>query len=490
MYGREEVESGVGTQESGVKSREDRVIDYIQILMSDKEKNIIYTAADIEQYLAGSLSPLQMHAMEKAALDDPFLAEAMEGYAAVQNKEWNNHLVALREEIANKGTKAKVIPLHKSKSNWWKVAAAAVIILGGATFTILFNNDNKEDADKIQIAQAKTTVIDSSLLSENTKTTSVTENLNPSASATMEEKKALPGSIAKLEEPVKTTDKYIPDPGGAQLKPATPVATTTANENVNTIVAVPPESINPSAAGASSTNDLAKEINAEKNKSAAKQNDDDLLSRQKGKSPPKREAALNNFFTAQVVSPDNSPLPFTNISIKKENFGTYADAKGMVRLVSTDSILQVEVKSVGYQPKTFALRSNQASTKIILQEDEPAYKDRTVAGNAEMAANKRIRRATMLKDSVVNVEPADGWDNYNTYVANNLDIPESNLKGDLHGEVELTFDVKSNGTISNIRVNKSLGAEYDDAAKRLLQEGPQWKVKKGRKTSASIKVQF
>ena len=458
--------------------------------MSGKEKNIIYTASDIEQYLAGKLSPLQMHAMEKAVLDDPFLAEAMEGYEAVQNKEWNNHLVALREEIANKGTVAKVIPLHKSKSNWWKVAAAAVIIGGGVTVTILFNNDKKEDKDNLQIAQAKTTVIDSIVLSENTQSASVTENLNPSASATIEEKKALPGSIAKLEEAVKTEDKYIPDPSGAQLKPVNPVAKTTANENDNPIASAPPVNNNPSAAGSNNADDLAKEINAEKNKSVSKQYEEEVLSRQRSKLPAKREATLNNFFTAQVVSPDNSPLPFTNISIKKENFGTYADAKGMVRLVSTDSILQVEVKSVGYQPKTFALRSNQASTKIILQEDEPAYKDRTVTRNADMAAGKRTRRATLLKDSVVNVEPADGWDNYNRYVANNLDIPESNLKGDLHGEVELTFDVKSNGTISNIRVNKSLGTEYDDAAKRLLQEGPQWKVKKGRKTSASIKVQF
>ena len=107
-----------------------------------------------------------------------------------------------------------------------------------------------------------------------------------------------------------------------------------------------------------------------------------------------------------------------------------------------------------------------------------------------MAAPQKSRRATLLTDSAINVEPADGWANYNTYVANNLDIPESNLKADVHGEVELTFDVKANGTISNIRVNKSLGAEYDEAAKRLLQEGPQWKVKKGKKTSASIKVQF
>ncbi len=458
--------------------------------MSDKEKNIIYTAGDIEQYLAGKLSPLQMHAMEKAALDDSFLAEAMEGYEAVQNKEWNNHLVALREEIASKGTVAKVIPLHQSKSNWWKVAAAAVIIGGGATFTILFNNDKKDDRDNIQIAQAKPSLIDSIVLPENTPSASVTENLNPSASATSEQKKALPGSIAKLEEAIKTDDKYIPDPSGPQLKPVTPVASTTANENENTIASAPPVNNNPSASGSNNRDDVAKEINAEKNKSASKQNEELVLSQQRSKSPAKREAALNNFFTAQVVSPDNSPLPFTNISIKKENFGTYADAKGIVRLVSTDSILQVEVKSVGYQPKTFALRSNQASAKIILQEDEPAYKDKTVIGNADVAANKRLRRATLLKDSVVNVEPADGWDNYNTYVANNLDIRESNLKGDLHGEVELTFDVKSNGTISNIRVNKSLGAEYDDAAKRLLQEGPQWKVKKGRKTSASIKVQF
>ena len=162
----------------------------------------------------------------------------------------------------------------------------------------------------------------------------------------------------------------------------------------------------------------------------------------------------------------------------------------MVRLVSTDSILNIEVKSVGYQAKTFALRNNQAQTKIILQEEAVALKDRKVIGNTARSSSQPSRRVRLLKDSAVNVEPADGWENYNTYVANNLDIPETALNADRHGEVEISFDVKSNGTISNIRVNKSLGAGYDEAAKRLIQEGPQWKVKKGKKTSASIKVQF
>ena len=70
-----------------------------------------------------------MHAMEKAALDDPFLAEAMEGFEGMKDKEWNNQLAALRAQIAEKGSVAKIIPLHKTKNNWWKTAAA-ILILG------------------------------------------------------------------------------------------------------------------------------------------------------------------------------------------------------------------------------------------------------------------------------------------------------------------------------------------------------------------------
>ena len=236
------------------------------------------------------------------------------------------------------------------------------------------------------------------------------------------------------------------------------------------------------------------EKNIAKDKAAPKLYETETLSKQKNNSNAsyKKEAPLNNFFTAQVVAPDNTPLPFTNISIKKDNFGTYADSKGMVRLVSTDSILNIEVRSVGYTAKTFTLRNNQAQaqTKIVLQEDEMARKDTRVIGEVNLNTNRSSRRATLVTDSVVNVEPADGWENYNTYVANNLDISEEMLKRDIRGEVELSFDVKSNGTISNIRINKSLGAEYDEAAKRLILEGPQWKVKKGRKTSAKVKVQF
>jgi TonB family protein len=461
--------------------------------MSDKEKNIIYTARDIEQYLAGNLSSQQMHAIEKAALNDPFLAEAMEGYEAVKDKEWNNQLVALREEISNKGAVAKVIPLHKTKHNWWKAAAAVIIIGAGASLPFILNKDKKEDADKIEIAQTVPVTKDSVIQIDIPSPASVTQSLNPSASASKEDKKAIVGTVAQVETKTsKTESGIILEPGAPVLKPAAPIASDEKRANDKVIATAP--TANGNQANASENADVVREMNAEKNKSADKQNNEaeTILARQRsqGAATAKKEALLNNFFTAQVVAADNTPLPFTNISIKKENFGTYADAKGMVRLVSTDSVLNIEVRSVGYQPKIFALRNNQTQTKIILQEEEVALKDRKIIGNTTARKFQQSRRAMLLKDSAVNVEPADGWDNYNTYVANNLDIPESALNNYRHGEVELSFDVKANGTVSNIRVNKSLGAEYDEAAKRLIQEGPQWKVKKGKKTSASVKVQF
>jgi len=460
--------------------------------MNSDNKHIRYTAADIEQYLAGKLSQLEMHAMEKAALDDPFLAEAMEGYEGMQNTEWNNQLVTLREEISKKGTAAKVIPLHKTKRNWWKTAAAILLLGAATTITYLLTNDEPGEKNTPQIAQTITVIPDSLTKPGNVTVPSVTASLNPTASATTEEIKATSELIVKNETAKKQAEQFIPDPNAPQIKALDKNNTAAAEVNTEKITEpVPAAANNPAAIN--SNDQIADESNLAKNKATARSiQETEALSRQKKQADAisKKETALNNFFTAQVVAPDNTPLPFTNISIKKENFGTYADAKGMVRLVSTDSILNIEVRSVGYTPKLFMLRTNQSPAKIVLQEDEMAKKDTRIIGNAGAGSSTVSRRARLVTDSAVNVEPADGWENYNTYVANNLDIPKDIMNRDLRGEVEISFDVRSNGTISNIRINKSLGAGYDEAAKRLILEGPQWKVKKGRKTSAKVKVQF
>ncbi len=82
--------------------------------MSEEKKYKNYTAADIEKYHRGLLSPGEMNQLEKAALDDPFLADALEGYkttAANISSDLSELEKKLEERVADK----KVI---EHRSNW------------------------------------------------------------------------------------------------------------------------------------------------------------------------------------------------------------------------------------------------------------------------------------------------------------------------------------------------------------------------------------
>ena len=119
--------------------------------MSENNNIKNYSAADIERYHKGQLGPEEMNAMEKAALDDPFLADAMEGYkheavspgadiSFLQNK--------LKQRIA--GT--KVVEL-KSNSilGWWKAAASIIIIIGAGILVYQFAiNKGTNNVAKVQ----------------------------------------------------------------------------------------------------------------------------------------------------------------------------------------------------------------------------------------------------------------------------------------------------------------------------------------------------
>lgn len=87
-------------------------------------------AADIRRYHAGEMTPQERHALEKAALDDPFLADALEGY--VHSKTPDEDLAFIRQKLfAEKQDESKVVPLRFSMVRWMSVAALLVVLAGG-----------------------------------------------------------------------------------------------------------------------------------------------------------------------------------------------------------------------------------------------------------------------------------------------------------------------------------------------------------------------
>ncbi len=117
--------------------------------MSGPAKNTTtYSASDIQRYLKGEMSAREMHDLEKAALEDPFLADALEGFekqlspapAQAENPVLTEHLDDLRTRLDSRvaGQPAhtpKVIPTPAPKifglrTPWLRIAAAAVLLIG------------------------------------------------------------------------------------------------------------------------------------------------------------------------------------------------------------------------------------------------------------------------------------------------------------------------------------------------------------------------
>ncbi|MDZ4794379.1 MAG: carboxypeptidase-like regulatory domain-containing protein, partial [Bacteroidota bacterium] len=187
-------------------------------------------------------------------------------------------------------------------------------------------------------------------------------------------------------------------------------------------------------------------------------------------------------FRGRVTDADNNGVPFANVTnVQDNNAGTYTDARGYFNLIYPDSVLTVQVKSIGFENNNVQLRNSVSNNQVVLQDDRKTLSE-VVLSKQKPNAIARSRDGNMKLEEP---EPADGWDNYDTYLTNNLEVPKD-LKNKQNGssEVQVSFEVDKNGEPVNIRLEKSLCAQCDKEAIRLVKEGPKWKrkAKKGRTT--------
>lgn len=91
-----------------------------------------YSAADFERYYRGTMSPGERHALEKAALEDPFLADALEGYAFTATPA--DDLAAIRQALQGKEQKRRVLPFPLAR-----IAALFVLVIGAAALVLYLN---------------------------------------------------------------------------------------------------------------------------------------------------------------------------------------------------------------------------------------------------------------------------------------------------------------------------------------------------------------
>lgn len=439
-----------------------------------------FTAADIEKYHRGLLSAKEMHDMEKAALDDPFLADAMEGYA-IEGVNVNDDIAELKKRLASRTDDKKVVAIP-AKFNWLKIAAIFVLIAGAGYFLYQFGFTNKQEnitqspvinkAKEIppvnnEAAAVKESPAANSLPKEEPKTVAT----NKLAKIESEKQEIARNDVAKENIPQSDTLAVV-GYGTLRKKDLTGAVNKVSSDNLTA-------SSDDKVKISSGYVDIIATENDKKLAAKSKQQNNAQAFLKEYKEP------FRNIFRGRITDSSNNPLPFANITNIEDNVGTYADAKGNFILTSTDSVLNVQVRSIGFANNNVKLKNYVVSNKVVMKEDYSGLTE-IVIGNNRNLNSSRSRSNTMVLEEP---EPEDGWYNYDIYLANNLNEPETfRSKQPQGGEVEVSFEVNEVGEPINIKIERSLCESCDKEAIRLVKEGPKFKrkAKKGKRTKVTI----
>ena len=452
--------------------------------MNESNNHINYSYTDIEKYWKGQLSASEMHAMEKAALDDPFLAEAIEGYqpAAMEGRPFTAEMEELEQRLVNRVPLTKVVPIRNN--NWWKIAAVVFLAVAGVWLytaqnshriekDIADNSKEKSQKSKSQDRDTLPSLHSPVALSDSGKDVAINDFKNSNNNKTK------PGTVTNSVEK-----------RSAQL-----ISSERVTNNLHKALAGKTAGLRTDKENAPVHDELAKNIITKKAASNASPSAfDNTSNRAKVKEDENKalenSTSLVNTFKGLVLDSLNRPVEFATVKIPGQQLGSVTNKQGYFSLKSADTTLSVSVASVGFKPANVTLKTNDAlPNRIILQPQNNALNEVVVNGLGTFMKKKDLKGAVKsLSVKVLETEPTVSWKEYNEYLEKNKRVTDDNK--DIHGEVVVSFDVLEKGRMRKFKIQKSLNEDLDEEAIRLISEGPAWRLLNGKRARASVIVTF
>ena len=440
--------------------------------MSENKKHIKqYSAEDIQRYLKGHMSAQEMHAIETAALDDPFLADAIEGFEmaiAGGNEELiNKDLNELKNKFSKGSSyRTRVVPINRGP--WWQIAAAAMILFtiglaiynnrpepGDTGNALAINEKKKTDTSRVQQPEQER----SSALSTFMDTQNIPDKKIPPVTSEPSKDIASAPVSSKDETGSKNQNKYE-DSKDDRVTQTIERADKRKEESFNKPPAAENNNINKQPSIASSGNS---EIKASRNNELADQ--------------------INNF-SGRVVDPNNNPLANASLQVLQNRTSLVTDQSGTFNFSARDTVVDIQVGLVGFEQRNFRLKNSISPSNLVLEPAKQNLDEVVVSGYG----NRRKKDVTKATVKVQDAVPQIGWIEYEKYLENNKKSPDANPL--MKGEVVVSFQVKRPAVLSDYKIEKSLSADYDAEAIRLIREGPGWKLLHGYRTRITVIVKF
>jgi TonB family protein len=417
---------------------------------------------DLERYRMGKMTLAEMHAFEKRALHDPFLADALEGAEQISAEDFSHDIQDLTAKLASK---EKIViaasPATVQSNKLWvwplRIAASVLLLVG-----IFWIGNQLIPKDASQLVLNKETAAD-----EKKEEPSISSN--STHQDTIENK-----PIDQPPLPIKEIMNGVAvekDTKMAKAKEEKPVIESISTTQVSSAEA---ESAPATAAKPATDETALFKLTDKAIAELEKKADAQELYRAKRSfslsspvpSVQSDSAMAINFIKGQVSSlEDGTPLPGVNVLVKGTQVGTVTNMDGYFQLANVAPDQKLVFSFIGLQTKE--IDALQAQVNVALAPDVSQLSEVVVTG---FRNNEESDHAPIIKLAV----PEGGLKAYDAYLDTNLQFPKEALAKRVKGKVAIRFTVRVDGSLDEFKVVKSLGSGCDEEVIRLVKEGPEW----------------
>lgn len=475
--------------------------------------NTPWSDTDIRKYLKGELSAREMHDLEKAALDDPFLADALEGLETTPSHEADmDQLRSRLDARMEKRDEARVVA-------WWRrpaprIAAAAVLLVGIGLTTITYFTTGKSklnvDIDVVKQstrpapaqppAKSAAANADSTVMALDTTASQYYANNDKKRATKVEVESQLARNADHEREPASRPTRRAEVPKIARTADSIAPPSIEARSAGSLAVVEIRKPAKTPAAEDRATAPVAATRDAD---AFAKINTPafDTLRYDTDKAKELKKGYYGNnkplTFSGRVVDVNNRPLAGALLSVNGySNVGAKTDAYGnfKFRMRPVDSAQQMTIALNGYKLANVSLNINALGNNIYqLQPSPPQLNEVVVTGygtrRKETLAAAPLDDNNERLDSVwLRVYPITGKLAYQEY----LDSAKKALRLDsaIHGQERVSFQVDQKGQISEFKIEQSLSPAHDAGVIQIINGGPAWKLLRGKKARALVILNF
>jgi len=400
-------------------------------------------------YIRGLRKGKEAHRLEKESMQDPFLADAMDGYNQVEGNH-EQRIEKLRMQVSAHSAKKK-----NTYAITWSIAACLIIGFGISSYFLFLK---KSMTDEVFIAEESV----STKLAEPAAPPTPAIPATPTVPATPQKE------IALATTKVKTDSTPISEITARQADKKDMIAKiqTTSQPQGAPVAAVP----------------MMEEVSEE---TAALQEVVATIDTFESESDKKMKLAKvatilpqNNMIKGRVTDGKGEPLIGASVTYKGTNIGTITNMNGEFSLVKKDDKKRLTAEYIGYDPVEIQVDTSRTML-IAMNENKQALNEVVVVG---YGAKKNKKSTTLGSDAKVKEQtekeitpqPVIGKRSYQKYLKEHLVRPTDEKCAQVKGKVVLTFLINKEGRPFYIKVKESLCESADKEAIRLIQEGPDW----------------